>query len=196
MVDETRSNVKTEDEAPPSLEVAVLGGGCFWCLEAVFEEVEGVESVRSGYAGGHTHNPTYEEVCRADTGHAEVVEVTFNPAVIGFRELLEIFFLIHDPTTPNRQGNDVGPQYRSIILYRNETQREIAEDVIRSLEAEGVWPQPIVTELVPLTAFYPAEAYHTSYYRRNPMQPYCQVVIAPKVVEFRRRFADKLRQHT
>lgn len=181
-----------EESRPP--EVAVLGGGCFWCLEAVYEDVEGVLQVRSGYAGGHTRNPTYEEVCRGDTGHAEVVEITFDPARIRYRDLLEIFFAIHDPTTPNRQGNDVGPQYRSIILYRDEEQRKTAEEVIRALEAEGRWPDPIVTEVVPLTAFYPAEDYHASYFRRNPLQPYCQIVIAPKVAQFRRRFADKLRR--
>ena len=175
------------------LESATLGGGCFWCLEAVFEMVEGVHSVRSGYAGGHVANPTYEAVCTGATGHAEVVQVEFDPEVIAYRDLLEVFFTIHDPTTLNRQGNDVGTQYRSAIYAQSDAQAETARAVIAQIEAEGVWDDPIVTEVTPLDAFYPAEDYHAEYFRRNGSQPYCQVVIAPKVAKFRRRHAHRLR---
>jgi len=175
------------------VEVATLGGGCFWCLEAVYERVEGVSRVRSGYAGGTVATPTYEQVCSGATGHAEVVQVTFDPAVIGYREILEIFFAIHDPTTPNRQGNDVGTQYRSVIFHHSEEQRAAAREVVTELEAQGIWDGPIVTEVAPLDVFYEAEAYHQEYFRRNPAQPYCQVVVAPKVAKFRQRFAHRLR---
>jgi peptide-methionine (S)-S-oxide reductase len=183
-------------------EVATLGGGCFWCLEAVFEQLRGVESVVSGYAGGHVPNPTYEQVCgkayeevhgRGPTGHAEVVQVTFDPAAISYRELLEVFFATHDPTTKDRQGNDVGPQYRSVIFTHSDEQRKTAEGVIAGLTAEGVFPNPIVTEVMPAPEFYPAEDYHQGYYRGNPAQPYCTFVVAPKVAKLRKQFAAKLK---
>ncbi len=174
-------------------EVATLAGGCFWCLEAVFELLRGVENVESGYSGGHVPDPTYEEVCSGTTGHAEVVQVTFDPEEIGYRDLLEVFFTIHDPTQLNRQGPDVGTQYRSAIFYHSEEQRRIAEEVRRELEAEGVWDGPIVTQIVPFEAFYPAEAYHRRYYRRNPSQPYCMAVVAPKVAKARRKFLSRLK---
>jgi peptide-methionine (S)-S-oxide reductase len=172
--------------------IATLGGGCFWCLEAVFEEVRGVQSVVSGYAGGRQPNPSYEQVCSGATGHAEVVQVTFDPAVISFRELLEIFFAIHDPTTLNRQGADVGTQYRSAIFYHSPEQKQAAEGLIAELNAAGTWDRPIVTVVVPFEAFYPAEGYHQSYFRNNPAQGYCSVVIAPKVAKFRKQFAGRL----
>lgn len=174
-------------------EVATLGGGCFWCLEAVYDELKGVESVESGYSGGHVENPTYRQVCTGTTGHAEVVRVTFDPEVISYREILEVFFTIHDPTTKDRQGADVGPQYRSVIFYHDEEQRQTAEEVIAGLEAEGVWGDPIVTEVVPFERFYVAEDYHQEYYRNNPYQPYCQVVIAPKVAKFRKQYLERLK---
>ena len=177
-----------------AIEIATLGGGCFWCLEPVFSELKGVERVEPGYAGGRRPNPTYEQVCTGTTGHAEVVQVTFDPAQLSFRDLLDVFFTIHDPTTPNRQGADVGTQYRSIVLYHSPEQRRIAEERIAELDAEGVWDAPIVTEVVPLETFYPAEAYHREYYRRNPAQPYCQVVIAPKVAKFRKTYVEKLKR--
>jgi peptide-methionine (S)-S-oxide reductase len=173
-------------------EVATLGGGCFWCTEAVLEQLRGVHSVVSGYAGGHVPNPTYREVCGKQTGHAEVVQVTFDPQEISFRELLEVFFTTHDPTTPNRQGADVGPQYRSIVLYHSPEQKETAEQVIAEMEQRGVWSDPIVTEIEPLETFYPAEAEHQGYYRRNPNQGYCRVVIAPKVAKLRSHYLEKL----
>lgn len=174
-------------------ETATLGGGCFWCLEAVFERLEGVASVTSGYAGGHVEDPTYRQVCSKTTGHAEVVRVEFDPDVITFRELLRVFFATHDPTTPNRQGADVGPQYRSIILYESESQRETAREVMTRLEAEGVFDDPIVTELEPLEAFYEAEPEHQDFYRDNPSHGYCQVVIDPKVAKMRKEFSDRLK---
>ncbi|MGD8322428.1 MAG: peptide-methionine (S)-S-oxide reductase MsrA [Gemmatimonadota bacterium] len=174
-------------------ETATLGGGCFWCLEAVYEQVKGVAGVVSGYAGGTRPNPTYQEVSSGATGHAEVVQVGFDPDTISFREILEIFFGIHDPTTLNRQGADRGPQYRSCIFYASEEQRDAANDLIAELDADGPWDDPIVTEVAPLDAFYPAEDYHQEYFRSNPFQPYCQVVVAPKVAKFRRRFAHRLR---
>jgi peptide-methionine (S)-S-oxide reductase len=178
----------------PDSETATLAGGCFWCLEAVYEQLKGVIRVESGYAGGVAPNPTYEQVCTGRTGHAEVVQVTFDPGVITFEELLEVFFTIHDPTTLNRQGADVGTQYRSAIFYHDEGQRAGAESVIGRIEAAGIWDNPIVTEVAPLEAFYKAEAYHQEYYRRNQGQSYCQVVIAPKVAKFRRQYMEKLRQ--
>src|SRR5687768_16415329 len=167
------------------METALLGGGCFWCLEAVFDRVRGVTDVVSGYAGGRRPNPTYDQVCAGTTGHAEVVQMTFDPAVITFREILEIFFVIHDPTTLNRQGGDVGTQYRSAIYYHSEEQKRTAEALMRELEADGVWPGPIVTELSPAPEFYPAEDYHQEYFARNPTQGYCQAVVAPKVAKLR-----------
>lgn len=175
------------------LETATLGGGCFWCLEAVFERARGVEKVVSGYAAGHQPNPTYKEVCSETTGHAEVVQVTFDPQVISYRTLLEIFFTIHDPTTPNRQGNDRGTQYRSIILYHDADQRAVATEVMRTMAADNLWGAPLVTQLQPLEVFYPAEDYHQGYFDNNTQQPYCQFVVAPKVVKFREKFKDLLK---
>jgi peptide-methionine (S)-S-oxide reductase len=175
------------------LEVATLAGGCFWCLEAVYEQLQGVVKVVSGYAGGHVAHPTYEQVCGGRTGHAEVVQITYDPEAISYRELLEVFFTIHDPTTLNRQGADVGPQYRSAIFYHDEAQKETAEQVIEEIEKEGIWDDPIVTEWALLDAFYQAEDYHQEYYRRNPYQGYCRVVIAPKVAKFRKRYMDRLK---
>ena len=175
-------------------ETATLGGGCFWCLEAVYEQLSGVLGVESGYAGGFVPNPTYEQVTTGRTGHAEVVQVTFDPEVITYDEILEVFFSIHDPTTLNRQGADVGPQYRSVILTHGDEQRLAAEAVIQRVEAAAIWDAPIVTEIAPLEAFYKAEDYHQEYYRRNRSQPYCQVVIAPKVAKFRKEHFDKLRR--
>ncbi|RMG92425.1 MAG: peptide-methionine (S)-S-oxide reductase [Chloroflexi bacterium] len=174
-------------------EVATLGGGCFWCLEAIYQEIKGVKQVVSGYAGGSVPNPTYRQVCTGTTGHAEVVQVTFDPSIISYSELLEVFFRIHDPTTLNRQGADVGPQYRSVIFYHNETQREIAEEMKQ--KAQEWWPDPIVTEIAPLTAFYEAEAYHQNYFRDNPNQGYCRVVIDPKVRKFRAMYREKLKEN-
>jgi peptide-methionine (S)-S-oxide reductase len=175
-------------------EVATLAGGCFWCLEAVYEQLNGVEGVVSGYAGGHVANPSYEAVCTGRTGHAEVVQVTFDPSVVSYREILEVFFTIHDPTTLNRQGADVGTQYRSAVFTHSPEQEQTAREVIRDLEAEGVWDEPIVTKIETLGEFYPAEAYHQGYYRRHPGQGYCQVVIAPKVAKFRQKYLSRLRQ--
>jgi peptide-methionine (S)-S-oxide reductase len=175
-------------------EIATLGGGCFWCLEAVYDELKGVEDVVSGYAGGSVPDPSYEEVCAGSTGHAEVVQVAFDPEKITFQEILEVFFSIHDPTTPNRQGADVGTQYRSAIFYHSPEQRETAERVIEEIGKQGVWGARIVTEVAPLDHFYPAEAYHQEYFARNPGQGYCQVVVAPKVAKFRKTHLDKLRR--
>jgi len=177
--------------AAPSL--ATLAGGCFWCLEAVYDELRGVADVQSGYAGGHTVNPSYKEVCTGRTGHAEVVQIRFDPRVIAYDALLDVFFTIHDPTTLNRQGGDVGTQYRSAIFYHDEAQREAAERKIGELEAAGIWGAPIVTALEPLAAFYPAEDYHRDYFARNPGQGYCNAVIAPKVAKARKQHFDKLR---
>lgn len=176
-------------------EVATLGGGCFWCLDAAFRQLEGVEKVESGYAGGQVANPTYRDVCTGTTGHAEVVQVTFDPSVISYRDLLGVFFTIHDPTTKDRQGADVGPQYRSIVLYHTPEQRDTAEQVIEELNRNQVWDNAIVTEVAPLTAFYPAERYHQDYYANNPGQPYCQIVIAPKVAKVRKAYFDRLVKH-
>ena len=174
-------------------EVATLGGGCFWCLEPVFDEMKGVTNVVSGYAGGTIPRPSYQQVCTGMTGHAEVVQVTFNPKEISFRDLLEVFFAIHDPTTLNRQGADVGAQYRSAIFYHSDEHKTVAEDVIRHLEASHAWDAPIVTEIAPFEVFYPAEDYHQEYFYRNGGQPYCRVVIAPKLDKFRKKYADRLR---
>ena len=174
-------------------ELATLAGGCFWCLEAAFEQLKGVSAVTSGYAGGATAEPTYEAVCSGTTGHAEVVQVTFDPAVIGFRDLLDVFFTIHDPTTLNRQGNDVGTQYRSAIFTHSPEQGAVAREVIADLTARGAWDDPIVTEVVPLDHFWPAEPYHHDYFRRNPNQPYCMFVVAPKVAKLRKEHMNRLR---
>jgi peptide-methionine (S)-S-oxide reductase len=179
---------------PPGREVATLAGGCFWCLEAVFEQLEGVDKVISGYAGGNVANPTYELVCTKTTGHAEVVQVTFDPEVIGYADLLDVFFTTHDPTTLNRQGNDVGPQYRSAIFTHSPEQQASAEAKIRELTDEQLYPRPIVTEVVPLAEFYSAETYHQGYFRANPRQPYCAAVVSPKVAKFRQKFADRLKK--
>jgi peptide-methionine (S)-S-oxide reductase len=175
------------------METATLGSGCFWCSEAVFSELEGVVRVEPGYAGGSVPNPSYEQVCTDATGHAEVAQVTFDSSAITYRELLEVFFSTHDPTTLNRQGADEGTQYRSVIFYNNDEQRRQAEDMIRELTTERVFRNPIVTEVSPLTAFYPAEGYHREYYKRNQTKPYCQVVIAPKLAKFRAHFQTKLK---
>ncbi|HEV8354819.1 MAG TPA: peptide-methionine (S)-S-oxide reductase MsrA [bacterium] len=174
--------------------VATLAGGCFWCLEAVFDQLQGVTDVVSGYSGGARANPTYEQVCSGATGHAEVVQVTFDPAIVSFQEILEVFFTIHDPTQLNRQGGDVGTQYRSAIFYHTPEQKAAAEQVIQEFTAAKVWDAPIVTEVAPFAAFYPAEAYHQEYFQRNPYQPYCQVVVAPKVAKFRKKFLEKLKK--
>jgi peptide-methionine (S)-S-oxide reductase len=184
-----------EDEMTQDVnaEVATLGGGCFWCLEAVFDQLKGVLHVESGYAGGTAVNPTYRQVCTGTTGHTEVVQVTFDPAAISFREILEVFFDIHDPTTLNRQGADVGTQYRSAIFYHSEAQRTIAEALIAELEAAYVWKSPIVTEIVPFEVFYEAEDYHQEYYRDNQQQPYCRTVIAPKLAKFEQHYVARLK---
>lgn len=174
-------------------EVATLGGGCFWCLEAVFEQLRGVERVESGYAGGNAANPTYQQVCGGGTGHAEVVQITFDTQVISFADLLDVFFDIHDPTTLNRQGADVGTQYRSAIFFHSPEQKRVAEEKIAALNASGVYRVPVVTQLVPFEAFYRAEDYHQGYFRTNPYQGYCQAVVGPKVAKFRVHFADKIR---
>jgi len=176
------------------MDTATLAGGCFWCLEAIFLQLRGVDSVRSGYSGGRRANPTYEQVCTGVTGHAEAIQIVFDPAVVSYRDLIEVFFTIHDPTTLNRQGADVGTQYRSAIFYHTPEQRKIAEEVIADLSAREIWGDPIVTEVAPFAEFYPAEAYHADYYDRNRDQPYCQVVIAPKVAAFRARFLERLRR--
>jgi peptide-methionine (S)-S-oxide reductase len=175
-------------------ETATLGGGCFWCLEAVYQELKGVQQVESGYTGGQVPNPTYEQVCEGTTGHAEVVKVSFDPEVVGYREILEIFFTIHDPTTPNRQGNDVGTQYRSAIYYHSPEQQETAKHVMA--EMANVWDAPIVTELSPADIYYKAEDYHQNYFRQHPLQGYCAFVVAPKVAKFRKMFAEKINAET
>ena len=175
-------------------ETATLGAGCFWCIEAVMLEVDGVVSVESGYAGGHVPNPTYEQICDGRTGHAEVVRVEFDPARIGYRDLLVIFFSTHDPTTLNRQGNDVGPQYRSVIFTHSDEQARIARELVDQLTAERVFDRPIVTEIAPLPDYYPAEAYHQRYFEQHPGQGYCAFVVAPKLAKFRKQFADRLRR--
>jgi len=173
-------------------EVATLAGGCFWCLEAVFADLKGVEKVESGYSGGAVADPTYRQVCSGTTGHAEVVQLTFDPKVISFKEILEVFFSIHDPTTLNRQGGDVGTQYRSVVYYHTPEQKSTAEQAIKEFNGSGIWGSPIVTELAPLKQFYKAEEYHQGYYRNNPEQAYCQLVITPKVAKFRKQFMDRL----
>ena len=174
-------------------EVATLAGGCFWCLEAVFEQLEGVAKVVSGYSGGHTPNPTYEQVCGEGTGHAEVVQIHFDPETVSFQEMLGVFMSIHDPTTLNRQGPDVGSRYRSVIFYHDPVQKTIAEQVISELKRAGIWAEAVVTEVIPFALFYRAEEYHQEYYRKNPYQGYCQFIIEPKVAKFRKQYFDRLR---
>ena len=180
--------------APAGKEIATLAGGCFWCLEAVFDEVKGVESVESGYMGGTMANPSYEQVCSGKTGHAEVVQITFDPALVSFKEILEVFFVIHDPTTLNRQGSDAGTQYRSVIFYHSPEQKYQVEQVIKNLNGTHIWNSPIVTEVVPAQTFYRAEGYHQDYFLRNPDQPYCMAVVAPKVAKLRKHFLGKLKK--
>ncbi len=177
-----------------NLQTATLAGGCFWCLEAVYDEIKGVHSVESGYAGGHMDNPTYRAVCNGDTGHAEVVQVHFDPNIVSYRDLLNVFFAIHDPTSLNRQGADVGTQYRSAIFYHDDEQKRIAEELIKDLNAQKIWDQPIVTQVEKLDKFYIAEDYHQEYFARNPYQPYCMAVVAPKVSKFRKHFLELLKK--
>jgi peptide-methionine (S)-S-oxide reductase len=179
---------------PVSTQTAVLGGGCFWCLEAVFDQLAGVQSVESGYAGGRAGDPSYEAVCSGATGHAEVVRITFDPAVLSFRDLLRVFFSIHDPTTRDRQGSDIGTQYRSVIFCQTPEQKDDADAVVAELARDKIWPAPIVTELVDAATFYPAENYHQEYFERNGRQPYCQAVVAPKVAKFRKQYFDRLKR--
>jgi peptide-methionine (S)-S-oxide reductase len=175
-------------------ETATLGGGCFWCLEAVYRELEGVISVTSGYMGGHVDNPTYDQVCGGGTGHVEVTQLVFDPAAVSFRDILEVFFTIHDPTSLDRQGNDAGPQYRSAIFYHSEEQKRVAEEEIEEINLEGIWSKPIVTEVRPAETFYPAEDYHQEYFSNHPNQPYCSYIVAPKVKKFREKFAARMRR--
>ena len=182
------------DKRQGEAQVATLAGGCFWCLEAVYDRLEGVLSVESGYMGGHTANPTYTRVCEGDTGHAEVVQITYDPSAISYRDLLEVFFTIHDPTTLNRQGNDVGTQYRSAIFYHSPEQKIEAETILRELDSQKAFPERIVTEIVPAADFYRAEGYHQEYFENNPNQPYCQFVVAPKVAKFRQKWAKRLKK--
>jgi peptide-methionine (S)-S-oxide reductase len=179
-----------------NLQTATLAGGCFWCLEAVYDEIKGVHSVESGYAGGNMANPSYREVCNGDTGHTEVVQVHFDPNVVSYRDLLNVFFAIHDPTTLNRQGADVGTQYRSAIFYHDDEQKRIAEELIKELNAQQIWDRPIVTQVEKLDKFYMAEDYHQEYFARNPYQPYCMAVVAPKVSKFRKHFLELLKKQT
>nr|WP_208409633.1 peptide-methionine (S)-S-oxide reductase MsrA [Thermonema lapsum] len=183
----------SQTQQTKNLEIATFGGGCFWCIEAVFQRLKGVEKVVSGYAGGHKENPTYKEVCSGTTGHAEVCQIYYDPQQITYQELLEVFFTAHDPTTLNRQGADVGTQYRSIILYHNEQQKSIAAHFIQKLEESKIFNSPIVTELKPFTTFYPAEDYHQNYYNNNPTQPYCTFVVKPKVEKIKKLFSEKIK---
>ena len=184
---------RTNNQFSEDYQVATLGGGCFWCLEPIYEDLRGVKDVVVGYSGGPVPNPSYEQVCTGRTGHAEVIQVTFDLQEISYREILEVFFSIHDPTTPNRQGADTGPQYRSVIFYHDDGQRQVAEEVIKELEDQDIWGKPIVTEVSPLKEFFKAEEYHQEYYKKNPNQGYCRVVVAPKVSKFRQKYAAKLK---
>jgi peptide-methionine (S)-S-oxide reductase len=186
--------VNSATTAAAGREIATLAGGCFWCLEAVYDGMKGMESVESGYMGGRSPDPTYEQVCGGHTGHAEVVRLTFDPAAVSFKDLLDVFFVIHDPTTLNRQGNDTGTQYRSVIFYHTPEQKSQAEEVIARLTGAKLWSAPIITELAPASTFYVAENYHQEYFARNPGQPYCQYVVAPKVAKFRKLFLEKLKK--
>jgi peptide-methionine (S)-S-oxide reductase len=188
MTDSSKANV------PPGKEIATLAGGCFWCLEAVYDEVKGVESVESGYMGGRTANPTYKAVCSGDTGHAEVVRITFDPKVVSYKDLLNVFFVIHDPTTLNRQGNDEGTQYRSAIYTHSPEQKRVAKETIAELTKEGVYDDPIVTEVADASTFHVAEDYHQEYFQRNSQQPYCQFVVAPKLAKFRKKFLERVKR--
>ncbi|HYP50886.1 MAG TPA: peptide-methionine (S)-S-oxide reductase MsrA [Pyrinomonadaceae bacterium] len=181
-------------ESNQNLEIATLGAGCFWCVEAVFDDLKGVEDVVSGYSGGEIENPTYREVCSGSTGHAEVIQIKFNPQEISFRDILRVFFTVHDPTTLNRQGGDVGTQYRSAIFYHSPEQKQIAHEVIEEITSERLYDNPIVTEVTEFANFYPAEDYHQEYFANNPTQPYCAAVVAPKVRKFRDKFADRLKK--
>jgi peptide-methionine (S)-S-oxide reductase len=197
-MDETEGDMSEERDpsngSKHELEVATLGGGCFWCTEAVFDDLEGVEKVESGYSGGTVANPSYRQVCTGTTGHAEVVNVTFDPMVLSFKDILNIFLTVHDPTTLNRQGADVGTQYRSAIFYHDEAQKATAEEAIKEIEAAKIWDAPIVTEVTPFKGFYKAEDYHQEYFANNPDQPYCRMVIAPKVAKFRNHYREKLKK--
>ncbi|WP_100658181.1 peptide-methionine (S)-S-oxide reductase MsrA [Alteromonas flava] len=175
------------------LQKATLAGGCFWCLESAFNSIKGVEIAYSGYAGGSTENPTYEQVCSGDTGHAEVIQITYDEEVISYRSLLEIFFALHDPTQLNRQGNDIGTQYRSAVFYHDDTQRQLAEEIIAEINQQGIWPDPVVTEVVPLSNYWQAEDYHQDYFSNNPQNTYCNMVVAPKLAKFKKTFADNLK---
>lgn len=175
-------------------EIATLAGGCFWCLEAVYDELKGVESVESGYMGGKTENPSYEDVCSGRTGHAEVVQISFDPTIVSFKEILQVFFVIHDPTTLDRQGNDIGTQYRSAVFFHSAAQKAAAEQVIANLNARKIYDDPVITEVAPASKFYLAEDYHQEYFRRNPAQPYCAFVVRPKLAKFRKHFLEKLRK--
>jgi len=194
LTDRRSEELLTMTTMSESTQTAVLGGGCFWCLEAVFDQLAGVQSVESGYAGGRGANPSYEAVCSGATGHAEVVRIRFDPAVLSFRDLLRVFFSIHDPTTRDRQGNDIGTQYRSVIFCQTPEQQSDAQAVIAELTAEEIWPAPIVTEIAGAATFYPAESYHQEYFERNGRQPYCQAVVAPKVAKFRKQYVDRLKR--
>jgi peptide-methionine (S)-S-oxide reductase len=195
MLNDEKDGMKSDQSVsvPVGFDVITLGGGCFWCTEAAYLELRGIEKVESGYSGGSMPNPSYEQVCSDATGHAEVVQITFDPKVISLEEILRVFFTIHDPTTLNRQGADVGTQYRSVIFYHNVTQKEIAEQVIKEVETSRVWKRPIVTQVIPFDAFYKAEVYHQDYFKQNPAQPYCQLVIAPKVAKLRKHYHDMLK---
>ena len=188
------TSTKPQTNQDKTLEVATLGGGCFWCLEAAFEQIRGVVKVESGYSGGTTPTPSYQKVCTGSTGHAEVVQVTFDPDIVSFKEILEIFFTTHDPTTLNQQGADIGTQYRSVILYHTGKQKETSKQVIEELEASKVWANPIVTQVVPLEKFHKAEEYHSKYFSRNPDAGYCKVVIAPKIAKLRKKYSEKLKK--
>jgi peptide-methionine (S)-S-oxide reductase len=187
-------NAERAESPAGTHEIATLAGGCFWCLEAVYDELRGVDAVESGYMGGRVERPTYEDVCAGATGHAEVVQVRFDPKQVGYRELLDVFFVIHDPTTRNRQGHDIGTQYRSAIFYHSPEQKAAAEEVIARIDAAGIWRGTIVTEVAPASTFWPAENYHQEYFARNPHQPYCMAVVDPKVAKFRKHFRDKLKK--
>jgi peptide-methionine (S)-S-oxide reductase len=176
-----------------NLETATLAAGCFWCVEAIFDDLKGVEDVVSGYSGGHTENPTYKEVCSETTGHAEVVQIRFDPSELSFKELLQVFFTVHDPTTLNRQGGDIGTSYRSAVFYHSDEQKQIAEETIAEFNAEGIYDNPIVTQVAAFDKFWPAEDYHQEYFANNPNQPYCNAVVAPKVAKFRQKFISRLK---
>jgi peptide-methionine (S)-S-oxide reductase len=177
-----------------NLETATLAAGCFWCVEAVFDDLKGVEDVMSGYSNGQTLNPTYQQVCGGDTGHAEVIQLKFDPEIISYRDILKVFFAVHDPTTMNRQGGDIGTQYRSAIFFHSPEQEKTAHEVIDELNAEQIWDAPIVTEVAPISNYFPAENYHQEYFANNPNQPYCMAVVAPKLAKFRQKFLDKLKK--